>query len=73
MIAAARDRTEQKKRKGGRKKKGADRWGPGVSDRGKKKRRQGDEGRCGEEENGLVGRWAKRVTDVRFSFFSFPF
>jgi hypothetical protein len=60
MIAAARDRAEQRKRKGGRKKKGADRWGLGVSDRGKKKRREEDVGRCGEGVNGLVGHWVER-------------
>jgi hypothetical protein len=47
---------------------GTDRWGPGVSDRGKKKRREEDAGRYGERENGPVGR------KVRWGFFSFfPF
>jgi hypothetical protein len=50
---------------------GADRWGPGVSDRGKKKRREGDGGRCGEGRNGSVGRWAERGR--LGSFFKNPF
>jgi hypothetical protein len=50
---------------------GADRWGRGVSDRGKKKRREGDGGRCGEGRNGSVGRWAERGR--LGSFFKNPF
>jgi hypothetical protein len=49
MIAAAHDRAEQRKRKGGRKKKGgADRWGPGVSGRGNKRKEKRETGRCGK-------------------------
>jgi hypothetical protein len=65
-------RSRRKGREEGRR-RGADRWGPGVSDHGKKKRREGDEGRCGEGGNGLVGRCAKRVREVRLSFFLFLF
>jgi hypothetical protein len=50
----------------GRGKKGEEEEGgltdgaPMSATAGKKKRREGDAGRCGEGVNGLVGRWAER-------------
>jgi hypothetical protein len=41
--------------------------GPPCQRLREKKRREGDAGHCGEGGNGLVGRWAKRVREVRFS------
>jgi hypothetical protein len=67
-----RNRAEQRKGKGGGRRRGADRWGPGVSDRGEKEKRKGAAGRCGWEVSGPVGRWAEKVREIIF-FFYFPF
>jgi hypothetical protein len=47
---------------------GADRWGPGVSDRGKRKEERETQAATGKGE---VGRWAEKVRRFPFSFFSF--
>jgi hypothetical protein len=47
---------------------GADRWGPGVSDRGKRKEERETQAATGKGE---VGRWAEKVRRFPFSFFLF--
>jgi hypothetical protein len=71
-IAAAPGQAEQR---GGRRKEGgrgeADRWGPIISVRGKKKKKKRETGRCGSE---LMGRWAagpERRGGFLCFFFSF--
>jgi hypothetical protein len=59
-AAAARDRAEQRKRKGGREEKGADRWDRGVGDLEEKEKEAGERGPLREGISGLLGRWAER-------------
>jgi hypothetical protein len=52
-------RAEERKGEGGRR-RGTDRWGPGVSDLGEKENRKREAGRCGKGLSGSVGRCAER-------------
>jgi hypothetical protein len=74
MIAAARDRAGQRKRKGSKKEREAPTGGPRLSaSRKKKEKKKGKVGRSGGGQGGLMGRRAERVREVSFYFFFFSF